>query len=110
MPVPIQILEIEPYEKISLEILHITETAINPIELLDIKTIDHMIFLRTDQTITDQNLTTIKIDHALIHEIEFQVITIDKETTLNHHIGITHVIRIHNNIFIGVVHLKIKGK
>ena len=44
-----------------------------------------------------------------IHKKEIQVITTDKGTTLNHHIGITHIIKIHNKI-IGVVHLNIKGK
>ena len=51
------------------------------IENLDIKIID--------QTITDQNITIIKIDHATIYRIEIQVITIDKETTLSHPIGKT---------------------
>ena len=85
-----------------------TET-IQMIEILDIKIIDHAIIPTTDQTIKDQKITTIKIDHAIIHRTEIQVITTDKETTLNHHIGITHVIRIHNKI-IEVVHLNIKGK
>ena len=49
------------------------------------------------------------MDHAIVHRIEIQVLTIDKETTLSHHIGITHVIKIHNR-FIGVVHLNIKDK
>ena len=77
------------------------------IEILDIKLIDHVTILLTDQTITDQSITTIKIDHAIIHKIEIQVLTIDKEGTLSHHIGVTHVIKIHNKI-IGVVHLNIK--
>ena len=70
---------------------------------------DHVIILETDQTVTDQNIATIKIDHAIIHEIEIQVITIDKKTTLSRHIGIIHVIKVHDK-FIGVVHLNIKGK
>ena len=71
--------------------------------------IDHSIILTTDQTIKDQNIITIKIDPPTIHRTEIQVITTDKETTLNHQIGITHVIKIHNKI-IEVVHLNIKGK
>ena len=57
---------------------------------------------------TDQNITNIKIDHATIHETEVQAITTDKETTLSHQIGITHVIKIHNKI-IEVLHLNIKA-
>ena len=114
----IQILEIKIIQIIDLETLHIIEIEIIPtigietiqmIEILDIKVTDQAIILTTDQTITDQNITTIKIDHAIIHRTEIQVITIDKETTLSHHIGITHVIKIHKKI-IEVVHLNIKGK
>ena len=79
------------------------------IKILDIKILDQAIILRTDQTIIDQNITKIKIDHAIIHRTEIQVITIVKETNLSHHIGITHVIKIHNKT-IGVVHLNMKGK
>ena len=79
------------------------------IEILDIKIIDHVIILITDQNITDQNISTIEIDHAIIQRTEVQVIAIDRETSLSHHIGITHVIKIHNKIR-GVVHLNIKGK
>ena len=118
MSVPIQILEIEIIQIIDLEILHIIEIEIIPtiaietiqmIEILDIKIIDRAIILTTDQTITDQNITTIKIDHAILHRIEIQVILIDKETTLSHHTGLTQVIKFHNKV-IGVVHLNIKGK
>ena len=52
------------------------------IEIKDIKTIDHVIILTTDQTIKGQVITTIKIDHAIIHKTENKIITIDKETTL----------------------------
>ena len=83
--------------------------TIHMIEILDIKIIDHAIILTTNQTIIDQNITTIKIDQAIIHRTEIQVVTIDKETFLSHLIGVTHVIKIHNKI-IGVVHLNIKGK
>ena len=57
------------------------------IEIINIKIIDQAIILATDQTIKDQNGKTIKIDHATIHRREIQVITTDKETILNHHIG-----------------------
>ena len=78
-------------------------------EILDIKVIDHAIILTTDQTIIDQNKTIIKINHAIIHRTEIQNKTTDNETTLTHHVGITHVIKI-NNKFIRAVHLNIKGR
>ena len=53
-----------------------------------------MFILVIDQIIKDQIIATIKIDQAITHKIEFQTITLDKETTHNHHIGITHVIQI----------------
>ena len=118
MPVPFQYLEIEINQIIDLKILLTIEIEVIPtigiesiqmVETLDIKTIDHAVILTTDQTITDQKITTIKIDHAIIHRTEFQVVTIDKETTLSHHIGITHVIKVHNKT-IGITHLNIKGK
>ena len=113
MPVPIQILEIENIRIIHLETLHSIDIEIIPtigtetiqtIETLDIKIIDHAITLTRDQ-----NITIIKIDHAITHKLEIQVITIDKETTLSHHIGITDVIKVHKKI-IRVVHLNIKYK
>ena len=118
MPVPIQIAEKEIIQIIDQETIHRIEIEITPttgietfqiIEILDIKIIDHAIILTTDQTIIDQIITIIKIDQAIIHRTEIEVITTDNETTLSHHIGITHVIKIHNKI-IGVVHLNIKGK
>ena len=72
-PVPIQYLEIDIIQTIGLETLHIIEIeiiqtigieSIQMIEILDIKIIDHAIILTTDQTIIDQNITTIKKDHA----------------------------------------------
>ena len=101
---------------IDLETLHIIEIEITPtigietiqlIEIIKIKILDHGIILTTDQTIKDQNIISIKIDHATIHRTEIQ--RTDKEFTLNHRIGITHVIKVHYKI-IEVVHLNIKGK
>ena len=118
MPIPIQTLEIEVIQIIDLEILHTKEIeniltigieTIQKIETLDVKIIVHAIILTTDQTIIDQNITTIKIDHAIIHRIEIQVITIDKESTISHHKGITQIIKNYNKI-IGVLNLNIKGK
>ena len=105
---PIQILEIEIIQLLDLEtlltidvkiILTIGIETIQTIETPDIKIIDHAII----QT-KDENIIIIKIDHAIIHRTEAQAITTDKEITLYHHIGITHVIKIHSKI-IGVIHL-----
>ena len=56
------------------------------IEINDTKTIEHEIILTIDQIIKDLITTSIKLNHAIIHEIEIRTITIDKKTTLNHHI------------------------
>ena len=68
-----------------------------------------MIILTTDQTIKDQVITTIKIDQAIIHKKEIQIITIDRATSLNHHIELTHVIQILNKN-IEVIHQNTKDK
>ena len=113
MPDPIQILQIEIVQFIDLETLHTTDIEIilrigieiiQTTETPDIKIIDRAIILTTDQ-----NIKIIKKDHAITHRTEAQTMTTDKGTTLNHHIGITHVIKIHNKI-IGVIHLNIKNK
>ena len=100
MPDPIQNLEIEIIPIIDPETLHTIDIEIIPtigietlqtIETIDIKKIDHAIIL-----IIYQNIVILKIDHAIIHRKEVQAITTDKETTLNHHIGITHAIKIYN--------------
>ena len=118
IPVPIQILDTDNIQMIDLETLHIKEIEIIPtigiettqmIKIINIKIIDHAIILTTDQFIKDQNIMIIKIDHAKIHRTDYQVITADKETTLNRHIGITQVIKIHNKI-IEVLHPNIKSK
>ena len=110
---PIQTLETEIIQIIDLETLHTIDLEITPtigietiqtIKTLDIKIIDHAIILTTDQ-----NIMIIKKDHATIHRTEVQAVTTDKGTTLNPHIGITHVIIIHTKI-IGVVHPNIKDK
>ena len=113
IPVPIQTLEIKIIQTTDLETLHTIDIEIFPtigietiqsIEIRDIKIIDYAIILTTDQSIK-----FIKIDHATIHKTEIQAITIDKGTTLNQHIEITHVIKIHHKIIV-VVHLNIKDK
>ena len=117
IPVPIQIQETEVIQMIDLETLHIIEIeflstirieTFQMIEIINI-VIDHANLLTTDRTIKDQNITNIKIDHAKIHKTEIQDITTDEQTTLNHHIGKIHVIKIPKKIK-KVVHLNIKCK
>ena len=95
MPDPIKIQEIEIIQIIDLEtphtidkeiILTIGIETIQTIEIPDIKITDRAIILTTDQ-----NIIMIKIYHAIIHRKEAQAMTTDKGTTLNHHIGITHL-------------------
>ena len=95
-------IEIDNFPAIGIETIQMIETK-------DIKTIDHVIILTTDQNIKDQILTTIKIDTAIIHKIEVRTKTIDKETILNHHIEITHDIQILNTN-IGATHRNFKDK
>ena len=78
------IIEIEIIPTIGIEIIQMIETK-------GIKTLVHVIILTTDQSIKDQIVTTINIDHAITHKTEIQTMTINQETTLNHYIGITHV-------------------
>ena len=78
-------------------------------EFLPIKALINLNFLNFHVFCLTEIERTIKIDHAMIHRTEIQVITTDKETTLNHHIGITHVFKVHTKI-IEVIHLNIKGK
>ena len=95
-------LEIEIIPIIGIEVTQI-------IEIKSIKTKDHEIILTTDQTIKDLFITTIKMDQAINHKMDFRTTTKDKETNLNHHIGITHVIQILKTI-IGATHQNIKVK
>ena len=78
-------------------------------EFLPIKALINSNFLNFHVCCLTKIERTIKIDHAIIHRTEIQVKTTDKETTLNHHIGIKHVIKDHTKI-IEVIHLNIKGK
>ena len=80
--------------------------VIRTIEIRITRTIDQEITHITDQTITDQT-TIIKTDHEIIHKIEIQVIIIDIEIILNHHIEIITIIII-LNIATEVVHPNIK--
>ena len=92
---------------LSIQKLQYIETeATQIIEINDVKIIDHEIIRITDQITKDLTKIVIKIDNEITNKIEIQVITIDKETTLNHLIGILHVIlilktnieKIHRNI------------
>ena len=80
------VIEIETIQIIEIEVIRTTEIRIT-------RTIDQEITHITDQTITDQTII-IKTDHKTIHKIDIQVIIIDIEIILNHHI---EIITIHNN-------------
>ena len=101
--IPIHTLGIDSIQRIDQEIPRTIGIGIIPtigieatqiIEIKDIKTIDHEIIPTTDQIIKDLITTTIKLDHAINHKLEIRTKTIDKETTLNHPIGIKQVIQI----------------
>ena len=79
------------------------------IESNDIKTKDHEIIQTTDQITKDLTTIIIKIDHEITHKIGIQIITIEKETTLNHLIGKIHVIPILKTN-IEAIHQNIKDK
>ena len=79
---------------------------IRTIEIRITRTIDQEITHITDQIITDQT-TIIKTDHEIIHKIHIQVIIIDIEIILNHHIETITIIII-LNIATEVVHPNIK--
>ena len=87
----IQLIDQESHPTIDIEITPTIESeAIRIIEINDI-IIDHEIIQTTDQITNDLITIIIKTDHEIIHKIGIQTITINKKTTLNHLIGITHV-------------------
>ena len=99
IPVPILILGIDTIQMIDQETHHTIDTEFIPtigpevVQIITINniTINHEIIQTIDQITKDLILTIIKIDHEIIHKIGIQTITLDKKTTLNHLIGITHV-------------------
>ena len=82
--------------------------VIQTIEIRLIQTIDYGIIHIIDQIIRDQ-MSTIKTDQEIIHEIETQAITIDTEVIRSHFIGIITVTPI-LDIDIEVTHQNIKDK
>ena len=113
--IPNQTQEINSIPIINHETHHITEKeTVHIIEIEVIRTIETRITRKigqeithiTDQTITDQ-MAIVKTDHGIIHKIEIQVIIINIENLLNHHIGITTIIII-LSIDTEVVHQNIK--
>ena len=101
IPVPIHILGIDTIQMIDQETHHTIDIEIIPtigtevIQIIAINniTIDHEIIQTIDQITKDLIKTIIKIDHQKIHNIGIKTITINKEITLNHLIGMTHVIQ-----------------
>ena len=117
IPVPIHILGIDSIQMIDQETHHTIDTENIPpigteaIQIIAINniTIDHEIIQTIDQITKDLIITIIKIDHEKIHNTGIQTITMNKETTLNHLIGITHVIQtLKTNI--EVIHQNIRDK
>ena len=98
----IPIINHETHHITEIETLQIIETeVIRTIEIKITRTINQEIPHITDQT------TINKTDHEIIHKIEIQVIIIDIEIILNHHIEIITIIII-LNIATEVVHPNIK--
>ena len=117
IPVPIHILGIDTIQMIDQETHHTIDTEIVPtkgtevIQVIAINniTIDHEIIQTIDRITKDLIITIIKIDLEKVHNTGIQTITIDKETTLIHLIGITHVIQtLKTNI--EVIHQNIRDK
>ena len=114
IPVPTRTLGIDTIQEIhrTIDIKIIPTIGIEAnqiVEINDIKTIDRKIIQTIDQIIKDLTTTIIKIDHEITHKIGTQTITIDKETILNHLIGIIHFIPILKTN-IEVIHRNIKNK
>ena len=115
IPVPNHIQGIDTTQMIDQETLHTIDIEIIPtigteviqiIEISNIK-IDHENIQTINQITKDPITTIIKLDHEIVHKIGIQ--TIDKETTSNHLIEITHVIQI-LKINISVLHQNIRDK
>ena len=87
----IQMTDHEIHSTIDTEIILTIETeAIQIIEIKDI-IINQENFQKIDQINKDLFIITIRIYHEKIHKIGIQTTTIDKETTLNLLVEITHV-------------------
>ena len=94
----IQLIDQETHHTIDIEIiLTIGTEVIQKIAINNI-TIDLEIIQTIVQITKDLIITIIEIGHAKIHNIGIQTITIDKETTLNHLIGITTLSRFSKQI------------
>ena len=117
IPVPTHILEVDTTQMIDQETHHTIDIEIIPtigtevIQIIEISNliINQEIIQTADQITKDPTITIIKIDHEIIHKIGIQTITIDKETTLNHLIEITHVIQTLKTI-IEAIHQNIRDK
>ena len=118
IPVPNHTLGIDTIPMIEQEIHRTMDIEIIPtkgieatqiIEINDIKTKNHEITQTTDQVTKNLIARIIKIDHEITHKMGTQTITVDKETTFNHLIGIIHVIPILKTN-IEAIHPNIKDK
>ena len=102
IPIPIRILGLDTIRMIDQEVHHTIDKEVIPTieteairisEINDI-TIDHEIIQITDQITKDLIITKNKNRSRDNSKKGYQNITIDKDTTLNHLIEITHVIQI----------------
>ena len=102
IPVPIHILGIDTFHMIDQETHHTIDTEmvptkgreVNQIIAINNISIDYEIIQTIDQITKVLIITIIKVDHEKTHNTGIQTITKDKETTLNHPIGLTQVIQI----------------
>ena len=99
----------ETHHTIDTEIIPTIETEVIQIIEINKIIINHEVTQTIDQITKDQIITIIKTDHEIIHKIGIQTITIDKETTLNQFIGITHVFPILKTN-LELIHQNIKDK
>ena len=104
----IQTIDQELHRAIDIEIIPTIE-ATQIIKINDIKTIDQEIIQTTDRIVKYRTTTIIKIDQDISHKIGTHTVTINKETTLNHLIEITNVIKILKTS-IEVTHQNIRDK
>ena len=99
----------ESHHTIDIEIIPTIETEVIQIIAINNITIDHEIIQTIVQITKDLIITINKIDYEKTHNIGIKTITVDKDTTLNHLIGITHGIQtLKTNI--EVTHQNIRDK
>ena len=105
----IQMIDQETHHTIDIEIIPTIEREVIQIIAINNITIDHEIIQKIVQITKDLIITINKIDYEKTHNIGIKTITVDKDTTLNQLIGITHGIQtLKTNI--EVTHQNIRDK